>query len=160
MMNLLWGLSHFFFIHHPKSLKWHHHHPLASDGPRGCSFWKHVCFLRTMIKMHVFAKRCLSGVTMCAQCTETLHISFVTHHWTSCLAGMNVCSREHLFLLVMMSSFKMDIRDGWLMIVNVMCIWIQESCHWRKLKPMMGLLARAPKHTMFSLLAFALIYFF
>jgi hypothetical protein len=105
-------------------LKWHHHHALASNCLRGYSFWKHVCFLRMMIEAHVFAKKCLLGVTVCALYIETFLISFVTHHWTSCLVKVNVCNREHLSLLVLTSSFKMDAGDGRLGMANVMCIWI------------------------------------
>ncbi len=39
------------------------------------------------------------------------------------MAKLNICNREHLFPLVMMSSFNMDIGVGWLVIVNIICIW-------------------------------------
>jgi hypothetical protein len=75
-----------------------------------------------MIKAHVFAKRCLLGVTLCALCIEVLLVSFVAHDSTSNMAGMNICNKDHLSPLVMASSFKMDVGDGQLAIVDIICI--------------------------------------
>ncbi len=103
---------------------------MASSLSSGIRWSKRLFNLKTCL----FPSRDDHGTCVCkkllVRCDWVCIVNWSSPHIICCtslnlgLTRINMCSREHLFPLVKTSSFKMDARDGWLVIASVMCIWV------------------------------------